>query len=238
MFGVSASRVSIRPELPWYWRWLGIVVLGVVVVSVANAAYEYGKKFAGFDQGEADDKMAHLTEENARLQKENAEMQANLAKFDRQSQIDHASYDDMTAQVKALSNDNAALKEDLAFFETLMPAGGKEGITISRFKITNDALPGEYRYKLLLLQTGSRAKDFQGSLQFVVNLNQGGTTVVMTLPAQGAQDSKLFRLGFRFYQRVEGTFRVDPGVVVKNVQVRVFEDGSPSPKLTQIATVS
>ena len=35
-----------------------------------------------------------------------------------------------------------------------------------------DALPGEYRYRLLLTQSGQRSKDFQGSLQFVVNLQQ------------------------------------------------------------------
>ena len=100
------------------------------------------------------------------------------------------------------------------------------------------SLPGEYRYRLLLTQTGQRSKDFQGNLQFVVNLQQDNKKVVMTLPAEGDPEAKGFKLNFRFYQRIEGTFRVAPNAVVKSMQVRVFENGSSEPKLTQTANAS
>jgi hypothetical protein len=120
-----------------------------------------------------------------------------------------------------------------------MPSGGKEGgVAVNRFLVQNDALPGEYRYRLLLTQSGQRSKDFLGSLQFVVNLQQDNKKVVMTLPADGDKANKGFKLNFRFYQRVEGTFRVAPGAVVKTMQVRIFEDGSAEPRLTQAVNAS
>ena len=45
-------------------------------------------------------------------------------------------------------------------------------------------------------------------------------------------------MNFRFYQRVEGTFRIDADAVVKSMQVRVFENGSNEPKLTQAVNAS
>jgi hypothetical protein len=92
---------------------------------------------------------------------------------------------------------------------------------------------------LLLTQTGQRNKDFVGSLQFVVNLQQpDDKKVVMTLPAESDKADKEFKLNFRFYQRIEGTFHVEAGTVVKSVQVRVFENGSNEPKLTQAVNAS
>jgi hypothetical protein len=206
---------------------------------LSRAAYDFGKKFAGFDQSEADREVQRLGEANAKMQQELAGIRGELAQSERQLQMERATYADLVKQMKVLTEENAGLKEDLAFFQTLMPSGGKEGgVAVNRFLVQNDALPGEYRYRLLLTQSGQRSKDFLGSLQFVVNLQQDNKKIVMTLPADGDQANKGFKLNFRFYQRVEGTFRVAPGAVVKNMQVRIFEDGSAEPKLTQAVNAS
>ena len=153
--------------------------------------------------------------------------------------MERATYADLVKQMKALTEENAGLKEDLAFFQTLMPSGGKEGgVAVNRFLVQNDALPGEYRYRLLLTQTGQRTKDFQGRLEFVVNLQQDSKKVVLTLPPEDDKDGKGYKLNFRFYQRVESTFRVPPDAVVKSMQVRVFENGSGEPRLTQTVNAS
>ena len=73
---------------------------------------------------------------------------------------------------------------DLAFFENLIPSERRDNaLSINRFKVEADALPGEYRYRLLLLQGGKRDKPFQGSLQLLVTLQQGGKDAIITLRA-------------------------------------------------------
>jgi hypothetical protein len=239
MFGISAPQMAVRAEIPWYLRGLSLIALALVILFLSRAAYDFGKKFAGFDQSEADREVQRLGEANAKMQQELAGIRGELAQSERQLQMERATYADLVKQMKVLTEENAGLKEDLAFFQTLMPSGGKEGgVAVNRFLVQNDALPGEYRYRLLLTQSGQRSKDFLGSLQFVVNLQQDNKKIVMTLPADGDQANKGFKLNFRFYQRVEGTFRVAPGAVVKNMQVRIFEDGSAEPKLTQAVNAS
>jgi hypothetical protein len=238
-FGISAPRVAVRAHVPWYWRWLGYVALGAVVVGVGWTTYDYGMELAGFRQSEAARAHAKLQEEIKQRASENAELRSQVTAAERQMQIERATYGDLAKQVKSLSDENAALREDLAFFQSLMTVGGKEGaLSVNRFRVQPEALPGEYRYRLLLVQTGQRVKEFQGKLQFVLNLQQGDRKFVLTLPAEGEKDVKEYEVNFKFFQRVEGTFKVAPGAVVKSLQVRVFENGSVAPKLSQSVNVS
>ena len=239
MFGISAPRMAVRAAIPWYWRWAGLITLALAILLLARATYDFGKKFAGFDQSEANQEVQRLAESNASMQQELAQLRGKLARGERELQMQHATYAALVKQMKALTAENAALKEDLAFFQTLMPSGGREGgVAINRFLVQNNGQPGEYRYRLLLTQTGQRSKDFQGNLKFVVDLQQNDRKVVMTLPAEDARGGGRVKLKFRFYQRIEGAFRVAPDAVVESMQVRVFEDGSSEPKLTQTAKVS
>jgi len=238
-FGISAPRVSVRAHVPWYWRWLGYIALGAAVVGIGWTTYDYGMELAGFRQSEAAHAQAKLEEEISKRDTENAELRSQVTAAERQMQIERAAFGDVSKQVKSLTEENAALREDLAFFQSLMTVGGKEGaLSVNRFRVQPESLPGEYRYRLLLVQTGQRVKEFQGKLQFVLNLQQGERKFVLTLPAEGDKDVKEYEVNFKFFQRVEGTFKVAPEAVVKSLQIRVFENGSIAPKLLQTVNVS
>ena len=238
-FGITAPRVAVRADFPWYWRWLGYIVLGALVVGVGWTTYDVGMELAGFRQSEAARAETKLREEIKQRAVETAELRAQLTAAERQMQIERATYGDLAKQVKSLAGENAALREDLAFFQSLMTMGGKEGaLSVNRFRVQPETLPGEYRYRLLLVQTGQRVKEFQGTLQFVLNLEQGERKLVLTLPAENEKNVKEYQVNFKYFQRVEGTFKVAPGAVVKSLQVRVFENGSVAPKLAQSASVS
>ena len=74
MFGISAPRVAVRAAIPWYLRWLALVALALVILSLSRAAYDFGRKFAGFDQSEADQEVQRLGESNAKMQQELAQL--------------------------------------------------------------------------------------------------------------------------------------------------------------------
>lgn len=238
-FSIAARPVTIRSSLPWYWRWAGLVALGVSLLFLGRLTYQFGMEIAGFSSGEAGRERQELLERVARQESELVELRSRVAASERQLDIERAAYGDLTKQVKVLTAENAAIKEDLAFFQSLMPAAGREGVSINRFRVQAGGLPGEYRYQLLLVQTGQRARDFKGNLQLVVNLQRkAGASAMVTIPADNTADVNAYQLSFRFFQRVEGTFRVQPDASVKDLQVRVFESGTNVPKATQTITVS
>jgi hypothetical protein len=241
-FGITAPRMAVRAHVPWYWRWFGIVAIGALVAGVGWATYDFGMTFAGFRQSEAARALAQLSEEIAQRDAELAQLRSRAAAAERQLQIERATYADVSRQMKVLTNENAALREDLAFFQSLIPAaaGSKEApaVTINRARVQAEAVPGEYRYRLLLVQTGQRVKEFQGSVQLVLSVEQDDRKFIVMLPPEGQRSPREYQVSFKFFQRVEGTFKVPSGAVVKSLQVRVFENGASTPKLTQTVGVS
>jgi hypothetical protein len=99
-------------------------------------------------------------------------------------------------------------------------------------------VPGEFKYHMLLVQGGQRPADFVGHVQIVVSALQGTEKVVLALPPQADGKTREFQLNFKSFQRVEGTFKIAPEAVVKSVQVRVYQNGASTPKLTKSVNIS
>ena len=57
----------------------------------------------------------------------------------------------------------------------------------------------------------------------------------MSFPEDSAATE--FRLSFKYFRRVQGTFRVNPKARVESVQVRVYEAGSKEPRATHTVTM-
>ena len=233
---ISSRRMAVRPDVPWYWR--SLTVLGGVALASA-IAWGVFTMVVQRDSGAAAevDRLAKRLEAH---EEELARVRPRLAQAERQTQIDRAAAADLAKQVKALAQENATLKEDLAFFHSLMatPAAREGTLSVNRFRIQPEVVAGEYRYQMLLVQAGQRLREFQGTLQFVLDVQQDGRKVVLTLPPEPDRAAREYQLNFKFFQRVEGTFKLTPGSELKGMQVRVFENGGRAPKLTQTLNVS
>jgi hypothetical protein len=237
-FGISAPKVAVRPQIPGYVRWLAITILAALAVALSWGMYDAGRKFAGFDKNEINYELERLSQLNTRLQRENDELRMKMAGLDRQSQMDHVAREDIGKQVKALETENIRLKEDLAFFQNLgaIPGKTEQRVSIGRLKLERGQLPGEYHYSLVLVQGGQRQKDFQGNLELAVNFQQNGQKMVMPLASENP--SKMLDVRFKFYQRVERSFRMPPDATVESMQVKVFENGIAQAKLMQTVNLS
>jgi hypothetical protein len=234
-FGISAERMAVRPDMPWYWR-IAIVIFFVAAIAWAVVGL-FGRDSS---RAEADRELAQLQQQLQRQESELVELRSKVAGSDRLQQMDRAAAADLAKQVKSLTFENAKLKEDLAFFQSLMSSSGNRQPTLSvnRFNLRPDAIAGEYRYQLLLVQTGQRVREFNGTVQFVLDVQNEGRKLTLVLPAQGEREARDYRLNFKYFQRVEGTFKLTPGSVLKGMQVRVFENGASTPRLTQALNVS
>jgi hypothetical protein len=238
-FGISARRMAVRPDMPWHWRSLRVAVWAGVMVGggwlVLNTLG--GPVSAGRD---LERELARLQAIVEQQETELAALRSRNAQDERQLEMDRATNADLAKQVKALTFENSKLKEDLAFFQSLMSGGAvRDGaITVNRFRLQPETAEGEYRYQMLLVQHGPKAKEFHGRLQFVIDVQHEGRKVAVVLPADAQRDGREYQLNFRFFQRVEGTFKLAPGSVLRGMQVRVFENGTSAPKLTQSLSVS
>ncbi|MDD5242152.1 MAG: hypothetical protein PHG47_10615 [Sulfuricella sp.] len=232
-FGIAASPLTVRRHVAWYWRLplLAMLLAGAAILSWWF--YDAGMRFAGFERGVTVEELQRLREKVGALESENVSLRSDGAQSERRMQIEQITQKDLVKNVKTLQDENAQLKEDLVFFRKQMsPDKNADELSIYRFKVEN-IMPGEYRYRLLLLQGGEREREFQGKVELLVNLANGVEKTVMTIPSSKGADARAYNLSFKYYQRLEGTFHVEPKAVVKNVQIRVFENGAAQPKLMQ-----
>lgn len=239
-FGIAAPRVAVHSHIPWYWRWVGIAVL--LGISAASAAwiYDAGRQFAGFDRSEVQTELREVRGqlEEARAELERLRAVANAS--DSRLSIERTTQQNLAEQIRGLEKDNARLKEELATFESMLQSEARSASTVSvyRFKVEPDVLPGEFRYRVLLLTPTSRQqREFQGRLELVVNLTEGGRSAMMSFPEPGDTGAGAFKLGFKYFQRVEGIFRVSPKAKVESVQVRVYEGNGKEPRATHSVTL-
>ena len=234
-FGIAAPRVEIQTQIPWYWRWAGIAVLLGIAGAAAAWIYDAGRRFAGFDRSEVLQELQAVRSDldAARAELERLRAIANAA--DSRVSIERTAQQKLAQQVRTLEQENARVREELAMFEQMLTSEERhtQTLAIYRFKVEPDVLPGEYRYRLLLLTpTDRRGRDFNGRLELVVSLQEGGQSAMMSFPEPGDAAAASFRLSFKYFRRVEGTFRVNPKAKVESVQVRVYETGSSQPRAT------
>jgi hypothetical protein len=239
-FGISAPRVAVRTHVPWYLRWLALAVLLAFSVALAAWMYDAGRRFAGFDRSEVQDELSTMRREIETGRAELLKLSAIANAADSKLSIERTAQTQLARQVQLLEQENAKLREDVAIFENMLStdASGAQALSIQRMKVEPDGLPGEYRFRMLLL-TGNRRdrNEFQGRLELLVGVQQEGRDAIIVVPDRAAGDAATYKLAFKNFYRVEGTFRVDPKAKVGTVQVRIFETGSPQARATQSVTL-
>lgn len=205
----------------------------LAALGLAWWAYGSGLELAGFHRGQTEEELTRLREQTSKLTIESKRMSDQIAQFERQIQIEQASNKETSKQLKNLSDENVRLQEDLAFFQNLTAMHGKEGeLGIHRLRLERDKMPGEYHIRMLLVQSGQRAKEFNGKYQLVATLLKNGVRNVQLFP-ETPEENAQFQLNFKYYQRVEQGIRIPEDVQLESVQVRVFEQGSQEPKIKQ-----
>ncbi len=218
---ISAPRMAVRSHLPWPLRWAVVALMLGFSGALALWAFDFGRSIAGLDRDARDmkEQVAQLRQQlgDARKDRDAAQSVANAA--DSLLKTERVTQQRLADQVKALEAENLALKDDLGFFERLLPATG-DGLSLRGLAI--DALgDGHWRYQLLLMQQGGRSQaDFSGRIE----LRPSGLKDGRPWTAEGAQVHSV-PLTFRQYRRLEGRFALPAGVVGKQVQVRVLDAG-------------
>jgi hypothetical protein len=221
-FGLGSSRVSIRPQLAWYWRWLINLAAMGAVAGVVWWVVQNSYRITGFNAEEARQQLETLGEDNRKLKAELETAKSSLVERERQLQIEKASQTELARSVAQLQEENAGLKEDLGFLRRLMSSGATpEGIGVSDLKVEREGNTSEYRYRMLLTQGGQRKQDFHGRVQVVARVAQGTGTSTLTFPDPSLPENT-GSFEFRFYHKVEGRFRIPEGASLKGVDVRVL----------------
>lgn len=219
---ISSPRMAVRSALPWPFRWAMLALVMGFCSAIGLWAFELGKEIAGLERGSKEEAQ-RLRGELITVQGEllttrqaldKAQSIANTA--DARVATERASHEGLLAQVKQLEQENRSLRDDLGFFERLIPANGVTGITIRGLQVEKlDG--GRLKWQALIIQSGKNPAEFNGRLELSFSGTQDGKPWNAVLPGE-APAVRLRQLG-----RVSGEFLPPQQVHVTAVTAKVLD---------------
>jgi hypothetical protein len=207
--------MAVRSAMPWPLRWAGAAIVLGFCAAISLWAFEFGKSIAGLDT-DAKQELVRLRADAAKLREERDKAQSVLNTSASLITAEKTAQERLAMQIKALEVENRALRDDLGFFEKLIPTSGAEGLAIRALQA--EVLGGtQLKWQVLVIQPVKNAQEFRGKLEVSIGGTLNGRPWMMPLPG-GAQP-----LQFRQYRRIEGMVDLPPAAVVKNVSAKVVE---------------
>ena len=224
---ISAPRMAVRSALPWPFRWAVLAVGLGFCAAIGMWAFEFGKVIAGLDGG-ARDEMVSLRAGIFKLTQERDRAQLIADTSQTLLTAEKAAQEQLMAQNRQLEADNLNLRDELGFFEKLIPSTGVEGIAVRglQAEVTEDR---RIRWRVLLIQPQKNVAEFKGGLDVSFAGLLNGKPWTTTVPS-GTQAIKFTQFG-----RFQGVLDLPAQAVVKSVSVKVLEGSAI--KATQSANL-
>jgi hypothetical protein len=237
-FGISAPRMAVRTHLSWRWRVPTLLAIGALTAGMWWWGFDFGQFLGGFERRAVAERQARSDAESTVLQQENALLRARLGELESDLNVTRGVQATLSRQALDLQSENTQMKEELAFLRKLFSDAGKPGtFTIQRFSAEKDR-DNFYRFSMLVVRGGNPSDEFSGQLTLSANIAAGEHSLTLTLPDDQPDTAAALKLKFKYYQRVEGTFRIPVGGQLRSIQARVIEPGQAAPKATRSLNLS
>ncbi len=243
--------VRITPRL----RWILLLLVTLALVSQL-AAY-----FIGRSQGQSLAELAivdnqSLRQEIVALEQALQSQRQRAVRAEKTAEIDRLAVEGVHQTLLNYHREAAELRSDVDFYRSLIaPEELERGLNLYSFKLSFDTDTGLYRYRALVTQAGAQNLVIKGKLSITLTLAQqpAGYTVgegiegvpgqssgqeqkeqVFSLAEMPAFDGQLpAKLRFRFFQKVEGAFKLPDGQRPVSMEVEVKSTGKSAHHIQQ-----
>ncbi len=223
---VSAPRMAVRSALPWPLRWAALAVMAGFCAAIGLWAFEFGKDIAGLDRGSQEQlqqlqtQVASLREQLEQVTGERNQAQLVANTVNTVLTTDKATQEKLLAQNRQLEADNQRLKDDLGFFERLIPAatnGTKTSPLAIRSLQAEKTAAGGIRWQILVMQAMRNPVEFNGQLEVTF------TGLAHGKPWTGALPEGPLPMQVKQYGRLGGEYLPPAQVQVKSISVSVHD---------------
>ncbi len=212
--------MAVRSAMPWPLRWVVAAIVLGFCAAIALWAFEFGRDIAGLENGG----QAEMQQLRTQLEALKAELEAARAQRDQAQSIantagtlvaaEKASSEHVNTQVKQLEVENRRLRDDLGFFEKLIPADATDAVAIRGLQ-AEGVDNGKIRWQVLVIQSKKNAPELVGKLEIMLTGFSNGkpwTGSASTMPLKITQ-----------YGRLEGYLDIPAQVTVKGLTAKVVD---------------
>jgi len=210
--------------MPWPVRWAGLALVAGFCAAIALWSFEFGKEIAGLDVG-TKTLLQQMRAENAALRTqvqqltdERNQAQSLASTADTRMLAEKTAQEKLAEVNQGLLAENQRLRDDLGFFEQLLPSAGGAASALTIRGLQVSTLPsGELQWQVLVIQGTKNPAEFDGRVELILTGISAGTAWTARLPEGGVP------IKVKQYGRIQGTFALPPQTVVKTVTARLTQ---------------
>ena len=219
--GSKQEQMVVVPYRPRR-RALFITVLFSVVAASVVSGFLYGYCQGLSAQGAVQDERDKLKAELSALRIQNTDLSRQVAILDRSSMVDQRATAEVQATIRNLREQLAQLQQDVVFYRQVVSSDTVDtGLVVGQMNIYGTSDPGRFRYKLVMRQQDA---DGDSYLRGHVNVNlvgrRGDEQMIFALrDISDEQDQLDIRLGFKYFQTIEGELVLPAGFEPERIQI-------------------
>jgi hypothetical protein len=226
----GTTPLSISHQTP-IWMRLLLTFIGLAFAAATGVwLYEQGANFAGFNKTTVYQELEQLRTDNKKLVADYDRLTLINISAESSLMIEKSTAKQVLSHNQNLEAENAQLKEELHFFETLLPASGSiKAINIRNLQGQLDKVNNQLNVRLLVMQNGKQVSNFVGKLQFTITATNAGQPMTINYPVTG--NSTDTQLNFTRYQRIELNIPISlanlplEDTQINSLRVRVLSGG-------------
>ncbi|QDQ27823.1 hypothetical protein FNU76_16545 [Chitinimonas arctica] len=227
---LATAKLAVKRHLSWYAQ-LGLAVLLLAVLLGGGlAVYRYGEN-EGRQSRETLLAVRGASLQAGRAVAELAESRQRAMNLEQQLRLEMATRDTLSKQISQLQTDNGALREQIAFYESLLTKTDRApALAIDQLRV--EALtPGHYRLRATLVQGQSSQEPFRGEADFRLVFERAGRRETVNWPSPRLQ------LAVSRFTQLEKETELPVDAKLKQVELRVYAAGDSRVRLSRIYDV-
>jgi hypothetical protein len=216
----SFGKLVVRSHTP---RRRAVLLAAAVLLAlgVLYAAFEVGRYEAGF---RVVDSVRGALSASARirsLEKENEQQRVQLEAAALERRVEREGYKQVERNLGDMENQIARLKQDLSFYRGLVQPDSLIHVKVQQMQIVPESVPGQYRLKFVLMQTGKPESVVAGSAAITVDGLARGKPSSLSFGQVAPNQRPALAYSFRYFQDYDEPIQLPPGFEPTRVGIEI-----------------
>lgn len=225
-FNPVRNQYLISVKRPGYWVLSALGVLLVICLSFWYA-YERGRVAGGYDSIASVEKVQQLEQTVTQLQNEMAGLQSNNTALERNNHIEKDANRQVKETIVKLQDEILRLNEEVTFYRSIVsPEKSKRRLFLQDLQFIRKTA-SEFDYKITVTQRGNNTRVVRGIMHILIDGEKAGKAESVNMESLiTSKENKQFKLGFKYFQRFQGTVKIPEGFTPSTLRVQVVPNSS------------
>lgn len=195
----------------WHYPVLAIPIILVWLITTW-VAFDYGRGRAGYDSGEASNRLGKLREEIRILDKEREQLKRKVASLERELQVRKEAERRLKESMINDQDKKLALEKEVLFLRGVISGKpAKAVLRVHQLQTLADKTSGRYRLRFTIDQSMAGKKRVEGEVKITLTgVDKNGKEQALMFNGIALQEWKP-EMGFLHFQKIDQIFRLPEG---------------------------